>query len=83
MVSMAVPPMALLLLVTWLAFISHEIHLHAGTADMELHKRLLMPALALYMSSLVLADLNHPLVVATGLIVLYLIDTRYVLAWVD
>ena len=80
---MVVLLMALLLVVTWLAFASHEVHLHAETADVELHKRLLVPALALYVPFLVLTDLGHPLVAAAGLIVLYLIGARYVLARVD
>ncbi|KHK49701.1 membrane protein [Ralstonia sp. A12] len=75
--------MVLLLVATWLAFPSHEIHLHAETGDVELHKRLLLPALALYMPFLVLTDLGYPLAALAGLVVLYLIGARYVLARVD
>lgn len=75
--------MVLLLAATWLAFASHEIHLHAEAADVELHKRLLLPALALYVPFLVLTDLGYPLVALAGLIVLYLMGARYVLARVD
>ncbi|TXD55033.1 anion transporter [Ralstonia sp. TCR112] len=83
MAPMVVLLMVLLLVVTWLAFASDEIHLHAETADAELHKRLLVPALLLYVPFLVLTDLGHPLVAAAGLIVLYLVSARYVLARVD
>ncbi|WP_296225522.1 anion transporter [Ralstonia sp. UBA689] len=75
--------MALLLVATWLAFPAHEIHLHAETGDIELHKRLLLPALALYVPFLVLTDLGYPLAALAGLVVLYLVGARYVLARVD
>lgn len=83
MAPMVVLLMALLLALTWLAFSSHEIHLHAEADDVELHKRLLLPALVLYVPFLVLTDLGHPLAAAAGLIVLYLVGARYVLARVD
>lgn len=83
MAPMVVVLMALLLALTWLAFSSHEIHLHAEADDVELHKRLLLPALVLYVPFLVLTDLGHPLAAAAGLIVLYLVGARYVLARVD
>jgi len=83
MAPMVLLLMALLLVVTWLAFTRSEIHLHAETDDVELHKRLLLPALALYVPFLVLTDLGYPLAAAAGLIVLYLIGARYVLARVD
>ena len=75
--------MVLLLVVTWLAFPSHEVHAHVDTGDTELHKRLLLPALALYVPFLVLTDLGYPLAAVAGLVVLYLIGARYVLARVD
>ncbi|WP_426400308.1 SLC13 family permease [Ralstonia sp. R-29] len=83
MAPMVVLLMVLLLALTWLAFSSHEIHLHAEADDVELHKRLLLPALVLYVPFLVLTDLGHPLAAAAGLIVLYLVGARYVLARVD
>ena len=83
MAPMVLLMMILLLVATWLAFTSHEIHLHAETGDVELHKRLLLPALVLYVPFLVLTDLGHPLAAAAGLIVLYLVGARYVLARVD
>jgi len=83
MAPMVLLMMVLLLVATWLAFAAHEIHLHAETDDVELHKRLLLPALALYVPFLVLTDLGHPLAAVAGLIVLYLIGARYVLARVD
>lgn len=75
--------MGLLLVATWLAFPAHEIHLHAETGEVELHKRLLLPALVLYIPFLALTDLGYPLAALAGLIVLYLIGARYVLARVD
>ncbi|MCO5397950.1 SLC13 family permease [Ralstonia sp. 21MJYT02-11] len=83
MTPMVLLLMVLLLALTWFAFASREIHLHAETTDVELHKRLLLPALVLYVPFLVLTDLGHPLAAAAGLIVLYLIGARYVLARVD
>jgi len=83
MAPMVVLLMALLLVATWLAFPPHEIHVHAETDRTELHKRLLLPALVLYVPFLVLTDLGHPLAALAGLVVLYLIGARYVLARVD
>ncbi|WP_199031803.1 SLC13 family permease [Ralstonia sp. ASV6] len=83
MAPMVMLLMALLLVATWLAFPSHEIHLHAETGEVEVHKRLLLPALALYVPFLVLTDLGYPLAALAGLVVLYLIGARYVLARVD
>lgn len=83
MAPMAALLTVLLLVATWLAFPSHEIHLHAETGDVEVHKRLLLPALALYVPFLVLTDLGYPLAALAGLVVLYLIGARYVLARVD
>lgn len=83
MAPMVLMLMVLLLGATWLAFAAREIHLHAETTDVELHKRLLLPALVLYVPFLVLTDLGYPLAAAAGLIVLYFIGARYVLARVD
>ncbi|MGM3278284.1 anion transporter [Ralstonia sp. 24A2] len=83
MAPMVILLTVLLLVATWLAFPSHEIHLHAETGDVEVHKRLLLPALVLYVPFLVLTDLGYPLAALAGLVVLYLIGARYVLARVD
>ncbi|CAJ0783535.1 Inner membrane protein YbiR [Ralstonia condita] len=83
MVPLVVLLTVLLLLATWLAFPAHEIHLHAKTGEVELHKRLLLPALALYVPFLVLTDFGYPLAALAGLVVLYLAGARYVLARVD
>jgi len=83
MAPMVILLTVLLLAATWLAFPSHEIHLHAETGDVEVHKRLLLPALVLYVPFLVLTDLGYPLAALAGLVMLYLIGARYVLARVD
>jgi di/tricarboxylate transporter len=73
----------LLLAATWLAFAPHTIHLHAEADDVDVHRRLLLPALVLYVPFLVLTDLGYPVVALAGLVVLYLLGARYVLARVD
>ncbi|AJW46474.1 SLC13 family permease [Ralstonia mannitolilytica] len=73
----------LLLAATWLAFAPHTIRLHAGAGDVDVHRRLLLPALVLYVPFLVLTDLGYPVVALAGLVVLYLLGARYVLARVD
>ena len=42
-----------------------------------------LPALVLYVPFLVLTDLGHPMAALAGLVVLYLVGARYVLARVD
>ncbi|MHA6826715.1 anion transporter [Ralstonia pseudosolanacearum] len=75
--------MLLLLVGTWFAFPAQTIHVHSDVDAPELHKRLLLPALALYVPFLLLTDRGYPLAALAGLVVLYLIGARYVLARVD
>jgi di/tricarboxylate transporter len=83
MAPMVAVLMLLLLVCTWFAFPSLTIHVHAEVEAVELHKRLLLPALALYVPFLLLTDRGYPLAALAGLVVLYLAGARYVLARTD
>ncbi len=83
MAPMVAMLMLLLLAVTWFAFPAQAIHVHSDVGAPELHKRLLLPALALYVPFLLLTDRGYPVAALAGLVVLYLIGARYVLARVD
>ncbi|MEZ0188901.1 anion transporter [Ralstonia solanacearum] len=83
MAPMVAMLMLLLLVATWFAFPAQTIHVHSDVGAPELHKRLLLPALALYVPFLLLTDRGYPVAALAGLVVLYLIGARYVLARVD
>ncbi|WP_346824928.1 anion transporter [Ralstonia solanacearum] len=83
MAPMVAMLMLLLLVATWFAFPAQAIHVHSDVGAPELHRRLLLPALALYVPFLLLTDRGYPVAALAGLVVLYLIGARYVLARVD
>ncbi len=83
MAPMVAMLMLLLLVATWFAFPAQTIHVHSDVGAPSCTSACCCPRWRSYVPFLLLTDRGYPVAALAGLVVLYLIGARYVLARVD